>query len=68
MVNKCAAPNCTCGYASNRKNQIAKFHFPLKYAKLSQQWIRFFNRRDWLATKQLMLCDDEVKSVHPSGR
>ena len=30
MFNRCAAPNCTSGYASNEKKQIANFHFPLK--------------------------------------
>ena len=34
MVNKCAAPNCTSGYANNEKKQIGKFHFPLKNAQL----------------------------------
>ena len=38
------------GCASNEKKQIAKFHFPLKNADLNNQWIRFVNRRDWLAT------------------
>ena len=46
MVNKCATPKYTSGYASNKKKQIAEFHFPLKRAELNKQWIRFVNRRD----------------------
>ena len=57
MVNKCAAPKCTSGYARNEKKQIAKFHFPLKIAELNKQWIHFVNKRDWLATKHSMLCE-----------
>ena len=57
MFNKCAAPNCTSGCASNEKKQIAKFYFPLKNADLKRQGIRFVNRRDWLATKHLVLRD-----------
>ena len=57
MFNKCAAPKCTSGYASNEKKQIAKFNFPLKNAELKRQWVRFVNRRDWLATKHLVLCE-----------
>ena len=62
MVNKCAAPKClewTSGYASNEKKQIAKFHFPLKNAKLNKQRICFFkrSRRDWLVTKHSVLCE-----------
>ena len=30
MVNKCAVPKCTSGYASVEKIQIAKFYFALK--------------------------------------
>ena len=30
MVNKCAVPQCTSGYASVEKMQIAKFYFALK--------------------------------------
>ena len=48
---------CTSGYASNEKKQIAKFYFPLKNAELNKQWIRFVNRKDWLATKHSMLCE-----------
>ena len=57
MVNKCAAPNCTSGYASNEKKQIAKFHFPLKNAEFNKQWTRFVNTRDWLATKHSVVCE-----------
>ena len=57
MFNKCAAPKCTSGYASDEKKQIEKFHFPLKNADLNKQWIRFVNRRDWPATKHLVLCE-----------
>ena len=57
MVNKCAAPKCTSGYASNEKKQIAKFHFPLKCAELNKELIPFVNRRDWLATKNSVLCE-----------
>ena len=32
-------------------------NFPLKNAELKRQWIRFVNRRDWLATKHLVLCE-----------
>ena len=55
MFNKCATPKCTSGYASDEKKQIAKFHFPLKNADLKKQWIRFVNRRDWLAWKHSAL-------------
>ena len=54
MVSKCAALMCTSGYASNKKKQIAKFHFPLNIAELNKQWIRFVSRRNWLAT---VLCE-----------
>ena len=57
MFNKCAAPNFTSVSASNEKKQIAKFYFPLKNGDLKRQWIRFVNRRDWLATKHLVLCE-----------
>ena len=57
MVNNCAASKCSSGHASNEKKQIAKFHFPLKCAELNKQWIRFVNRRDWLATKPSALCE-----------
>ena len=57
MVNKCAAPMCNPGYASNEKKQIAKSRFPLKNAELNKQWIRFINRRDLLATKHSVLCE-----------
>ena len=29
----------------------------LQNVELIGQWIRFFNRRDWLATKHLVLCE-----------
>ena len=57
LINKCAAPKCTSGYASNEKRQISKCHFPLKNAELKKQWIRFVNRRDWIVTKHLLLCE-----------
>ena len=57
MFNKCAAPKCASGYASNENKQIAKFHFPLKNMELKRQWIRFVDRRDWLAMKHLVLCE-----------
>ena len=57
MFNKWVAPKCESGYASNEKKQIAKFHLPLKNAELKRQWIRVVNRRDWLATKHLVLCE-----------
>ena len=41
----------------NEKKQIAKFDFPLKNVELNKQWIRFVNRRDWLATKNSVLCE-----------
>ena len=55
MVNKFPAPKCSSGYASNEKKPSAKFHFPQKNAELKKQWIRFVNKKDWLATKNLML-------------
>ena len=57
MANKFAAPKFTFGYVSNEKKPSAKFHFPLKNAELNKQWIRFVNKRDWLATKHSMLCE-----------
>ena len=45
MVNKCAVPKCTSGYASNEKKDTAKLHFLLKNAKLNKQWTCFVNRR-----------------------
>ena len=57
MFNKYAAPNCTSGCASNEKKLIAKFYFPQKNADLKRQRIRFVNRRDWLATTHLVLCE-----------
>ena len=54
MVSKCATLMCTSVYASNKKKQIAKFHFPPKIAELNKQWICFVNRRNWLAT---VLCE-----------
>ena len=41
--------------ASNEKKQIVKFLFPLKNVELNKQWIRFVERRDWIATKHSML-------------
>ena len=55
MVNKCAAPKCTSGYARNEKKQIAKFHFPLRNVALKKQWISFFNRRDSACNETLVL-------------
>ena len=58
MFNKCETPKCTTsGYASDEKKQIEKFNFLLKTADLKKQWIRFVNRRDWLARKYLVLCE-----------
>ena len=52
MFNKCETAKCTTsGYASDEKKQIEKFNFLLKTADLKKQWIRFVNRRDWLARK-----------------
>ena len=56
MANEFAAPKFTFGYVSNEKKPSAKFHFPLKNAELNKQWIRFVNKRDWLATKHSMVC------------
>ena len=66
MVNKCAVPKCTSGYTSNEKKDTAKLHFLLKNAKLNKQWICFVNRRDWLATKNLVVCglNFEEKYLH----
>ena len=63
-------------YASNEKKPSAKFHFPQKNAELNKQWIRFVNKKDWLATKNLMLRDyilkrniyGEMKNVHYTSR
>ena len=63
MFNKCAAPKCTSGYASNEKKQIAKFHFPLKKAESKKQWICFINRRDWIATQQSVLCELDFEEM-----
>ena len=38
------------------KRPSTKVHFPLKNAELNKQWIRFVNKRDWLATKHSILC------------
>ena len=40
-----------------KKKQIPKFYFPLKNAELNKQWIRFVNRKDWLAMKYSVLCE-----------
>ena len=64
MVNKCAAPKCTSGYASNEKKQIANFHFPLKRAELNKQLIRFVNSRDCLATENSVLCELHFDEKH----
>ena len=51
-----------------------KFHFPLKKVDLNKQWIRFVNRRDWLATKPCMnyilkwKTFSEIKNVQYSGQ
>ena len=75
MGNKCATPKCFSGYASNEKKQIAKFHLPLnKQSKESKkQWIRFVNRRDWIARSAVSITFrrniyGEVKNVHHSAR
>ena len=34
-----------------------KIHFSFKNAELKKQWIRFDKRRDFLATKHLVLCE-----------
>ena len=59
MFNKCAAPKCTSGYASNEKKQIAKIHFPLKNTELKKQWISFVNRRDYGEMKNVTTVVDE---------
>ena len=63
MVNKCAAPKCTSGYASNEKKQMAKFHFPLKNAESKKQRNRFVNRRDWIAAKHSVLCELHFEEI-----
>ena len=68
MFNKCAAPKCTSGYASNEKKQIAKFHFPLKNAELKRHWVHFVIRRDWLATKHLVLYELHFEDKHLQQR
>ena len=61
MVNKCATPKCTSGYAGNEKKQIAKFNFPLKNTgstiPKNKQWIHFINGRDWLTTRHSVLSE-----------
>ena len=49
--------NSTSGNVSNEKKQSAKFLFLLKNAELNKQWIRFVNKKDWLATKHSVLCE-----------
>ena len=39
-------------------------NFPLKNAELKRQWIRFVNRRDWLATKHLVLRELHFEEKH----
>ena len=56
MVKKCAAAKYASGCSSNEKKEIAKFYFSLKNSELNKQWIRFPNRRDWLAMEHLVLC------------
>ena len=56
LSNKCAAPKCSSGYASNEKRQISKCHFPLKM-RVKEAVVRSVNRRDWIATKHLLLCE-----------
>ena len=55
LTFKFTAPKSTSGYVSNEKRPSAKFHFLLKNAELNKQWIRFVNKRDWLATNRSML-------------
>ena len=38
-----------------KRKQVQKFHVPLKNAELNKQWIRFLNKRDWVAVKHSML-------------
>ena len=61
MVNKCATPKCTSGYASNEKKQIAKFNFPLKNTgstiPKNKQWIHFISGRDWPTTRHTVLSE-----------
>ena len=57
MVNKFPSPKCTSGYVSNEKKPSAKVNFPLKNVELNKRWIRFVNKRDWLAMKHSMLCE-----------
>ena len=57
MVNKFPSPKCTSGYVSNEKKPSAKVNFPLKNVELNKRWIRFVNKRDWLAMKRSMLCE-----------
>ena len=38
-----------------KRNKLQNFIFLKKNADLKKQWIRFINRRDWLARKNLVL-------------
>ena len=38
-----------------KRNQVQNSIFHKKNAELNKQWIRFVNKKDWLATKNLML-------------
>ena len=57
LTFKFTSPKSTSDYVSNEKRPSAKFHFLLKNAELNKQWIRFVNKRAWLATNRSMLCE-----------
>ena len=40
-----------------KKKTRPKFHFPLNNAELNKPWIPCVNKRDWLATKDSMMCE-----------
>ena len=39
------------------KQNITKFHFPLKNFELNRLWIRFVNRKEWKPTNHSFLCE-----------
>ena len=58
MVNKCSALKCQTGYSSDDNKKLSSFHFPLtKDEELNQKWIRFVNRKDWIPSKNSVLCE-----------
>ena len=40
-----------------KKIASAKFHLLLENAELNKDWIRFVNKKAWVATNRSMLCE-----------